>query len=84
MTTKERLIHELQQLGLSERQAQQIFQIAYDKEFSKGDYKVTWDRPASEYPDIAYPVLMHALKRHALEYVDKHCPLAWFRPLLEM
>lgn len=41
-----------------------------------------WRRDISEYPTPMIATLWASAKRIALEYIDAHLPLAWFRPLL--
>lgn len=81
MTTKERLLKfELIDNGMFPEQAEQVFQQALPKLQPNG-YQVTWDRPASEYPDPFYAVLAMILKPIALEWIDANLPKAWFRPM---
>lgn len=79
-TTKQRCLNFLIQRGMFDSQAEQVLERA-KPDIEVGGYQMTWDRPASEYPDVLYAVIGLILKRHALEWIDEHAPLAWFRPM---
>lgn len=40
-----------------------------------------WHDDIEGYSPQMVNVLWFTVKRHALEYIDEHCPQAWFRPL---
>lgn len=48
-------------------------QIGYDG--------VTFDRPASEYPEFFYTMLWIQLKPVVLKWLDRNHPEAWFKPV---
>jgi hypothetical protein len=45
------------------------------------NYRVTWDRPADEYPDVVYNAMWLHVKDVALKWIDENAPQAWFRPM---
>ena len=82
MTTKERILKSLTDRGLSTGEAEQRFTATLPEvEQAVQSYRVTWDRPASEYPDPFYAVIGMYFDRKAVEFIDANCPMAWFRPL---
>ena len=42
-----------------------------------------WNDDAEGYPPIVFAALLLSIKKHALEYIKKNCPNAWFRNLFE-
>lgn len=42
-----------------------------------------WSDQVEGYPPPMKAVLWFTVRTHALEYIDKECPKAWFRPLFE-
>ena len=70
--------------GMFESQAEQVMEIAKPKLDSiLEDYNFTWDRPASEYPDVIYNVVYASLKPIALEWIEENAPQAWFKPMFQ-
>lgn len=47
------------------------------------NYNFTWDRPAQEYPDTIYGLILSMTKPEILKWIDKNCPKAWFRPMFD-
>lgn len=84
MTTKEKFAQMLMDRGMFESQANAVMDI-FVPEFDavNAGYRVTWERPASEYPDAFYAVGFFTLKRAALQWIDENLPQAWFRALFE-
>lgn len=81
MTVKEKLLQFfLIDNGMFPQQAERVFQYALPK-LAPDDYNVTWNRPASDYPDAMYAVWGMTLKPIALEWIDANIPQAWFRPM---
>lgn len=80
MTTKEKLIDWLVNNGLSQDEAETVFERA-KPEIERDNYRVTWNGPASAYPPALYVVWIMIIKRVALAYIDETCPQAWFRPM---
>lgn len=49
---------------------------------AEGESAITWDRPAEEYPQALYIVLIIThLERRVVEWADKHLPMAWWKPM---
>lgn len=80
MTTKEKLIAWMVGNGMFEDQAQEVFNLVRPALEIDG-YRITWDRPAEEYPNAMYAVWILTLKPIALAWIDENCPMAWFRPM---
>jgi hypothetical protein len=55
MTTKERFLKLLTDRGLWPDEAEAVLELG-KPDLERGGYRVTWDRPASEYPDAMYAV----------------------------
>lgn len=84
MTTLERLVNMLTERGMSESQAAEVmkdFIPAMNKE--SGEYRITWERPEHEYPDIMYSLWFQQLKVYALNWLNENKPQAWFKPMFE-
>lgn len=70
-------------MGVFESQATKIMDLAVPR-FDEllPQYRVTWDRPAHEYPDAFFDVgFAIVVKPAALEWIDANLPMAWFRGL---
>jgi len=80
MTTKDRFHKMLTDSGMFDRQADEVIEL-FITDFNEvnSGYRVTWDRPASEYPDAFYAVGFMWLKKTAMRWIDEHLPQAWFR-----
>lgn len=84
MTTKERLKKMLTDYGMFDNQADEVLAEAIPQiESLILNYRIIWDRPASEYPDVVYNVMWLTLCDAALKWIDKNAPQAWFRPTFE-
>jgi hypothetical protein len=82
MNTLEKFEQMLVDNGMSENQAKQVMHLAIPEiDKLSGIYKITWDRPASEYPESIYRVLWITIKQVAIKWIDKNLPAAWFRPM---
>lgn len=82
MTVKEKLIDMLVNSGMSEIQAEDVLELAKPTLEKAGQgYKLTFDRPASEYPSALYPLLFGVIKPVALKWIDDNKPQAWFREM---
>ncbi|MFH1677785.1 MAG: hypothetical protein ABH888_03170 [Patescibacteria group bacterium] len=82
MTTKEKLRKMLTDRGMSDNQADEVLKEAIPQiEGLTPGYKITWDRPASEYPDVVYNVLWLSLCDAAKKWIDANAPEAWYRPM---
>jgi hypothetical protein len=82
VTTKEKLTKMLVDNGMFDDQAKKVMEVAIPRiEALTPDYKITWDRPAEEYPDPVYAAIWLHLRGIALEWIDENIPKAWFRPM---
>lgn len=70
----------LTDLGMWPHEAKAVLELA-KPDIEVGGYKMAWGRPASEYPVQLYAAIAMILKRIGLEYIDEHCPQAWYRPM---
>jgi hypothetical protein len=80
MTTKERFLKMITDNGVFDDQAEKMMQSVIE-EFNADSYKVTWDRPASEYPDAFYIVCFMRIKPIIVKWIDANIPQAWFRAM---
>lgn len=73
----------LYEMGVFESQAIAIMDLAIPRfDEALPNYKITRDRPASEYPDAFYNVgFSIVVKKAAIEWIDANTPRAWFRAL---
>lgn len=81
MTVKQQFEQTLFNMGLFEDQASQIMELAMPR-FAEllPQYSVTWDRPASEYPEAFYNVAFQfVVRKAAVEWIDTNLPNAWYR-----
>ena len=70
--------------GMSDGQADDVLKDAIPQiESLTENYRVTWDRPASEYPDVIYNAMWLHLSNATLKWIDENAPQAWFRPMFE-
>lgn len=48
-------------------------------------YRITWNRPAGEYPDAFYGtlILTQGIKRHVFDWANEHKPLAFWKPMFD-
>lgn len=82
MTTREKLESMLVNNGMFESQAKEVIDIAIPELNNiLDDYKFTFDRPASEYPNVIYTLLFMHIKPIALNWIEKNCPMAWYKPM---
>jgi hypothetical protein len=82
MTVKDRLKKMIEANGPSEQQSEAIMEIAMPELDKKArDYTITFDSPASDYPDLFYTIWYSAIKPIALQWIDENKPQAWFRDM---
>lgn len=82
MNTYNKLKAYLTERGMSDEQAESVmkdFVPAMNRE--AGEYHITWDRPASEYPDIMFSLWIKQLQVYALNWLNENKPQAWFKPM---
>jgi hypothetical protein len=78
LTTQGKFEKMLCEYGLSEKQASEIMEFVKPKIDSIDDYRMTWHRPASEYPDAIYAVVFMLMKPMVVEWAEKNIPGAWW------
>jgi hypothetical protein len=84
MTTRRKLEDSLFKLGMFKEQAHDVVKIAMpeiDKQMN--DYRVTWERPASEYPDVFHKILLFKAKPFAFKWYEDNLPNAWNKDLFK-
>lgn len=82
MTVREKLESMLISNGMFESQAKEVIDLSISKlnDLIQG-YRINFDSPSSDYPDIAYVMWFKEIKPIALKWIDSNIPLAWFRPM---
>ena len=82
MTVREKSQGMLVNKGMFETQAKEVMDIA-EPELNKlvNDYKITFDRPADEYPSVIYTILFMAIRPIALKWIEENIPMAWYKPM---
>lgn len=84
MTTKEKLKDMLVQNGMFESQAEKVLEIAIPKiEAATPEYRVTWNRPANEYPESVYKIMWTYARAAAKDWIAENAPKAWYRPIFD-
>lgn len=84
MTTREKLESNLVNKGLMPFQAKEIMNLAIPRlDEVVPEYKTTWNRPFDEYPAAMYAVWQIEVNKVALEWIEMHCPNAWFKPMFQ-
>lgn len=84
MTTKEKLIQSLINHGMFNSQALKVVDYAIPELKHLEDFhSITWDRPASEYPNVLHGILFSAIKPFALKWIEDNLPKAWFKPMFQ-
>jgi len=82
MNTRQKFEQMLFERGMFENQAKEVMDLAIPVcDATAPDYKITWDRPAEEYPDPFYSVVFLSIKPVALKYIEEKCPMAWFKAM---
>ena len=86
MTTRQKFEQMLYDMGIFESTAEQIMDFAIAQiDSQKTDsypYKITWDRPASEYPQEVYNVVFEIkIKPQVFAWAEENMPLAWWKPM---
>ena len=82
MTTRQKFEEMLYNMGVFESDASDIMDLAIPMIAEMlPQYNVTWDRPATEYPDAFYNVVFSTVKRAALQWIDANKPQVWFRAM---
>jgi len=66
--------------GMFDTQAADVIETMKADEDNKS-MQDRWDTMVEDYTDIFMVILLDSAKQKGLEYIDAHCPHAWFRPL---
>lgn len=82
MTIREWLIRELVSCGFFETQAEEIV-AKHIRECTDASKNERWEDQEDNYLQILLRLLFQGLFVDALEYIDKNCPEAWFRPVFD-
>ena len=80
MTVKEKCLMFLIENGMFPAQAEAVFQQALPH-LVPPEYRMIWEQPAEEYPQIIYAGWSIILTHYALIWIDTNLPQAWFRPM---
>lgn len=82
MTVKEKIIKMLTDRLLSDRQAESIMESAMPHvDHLIKDYKMTWNSPADQYPNLMYGTLWMVIKPIAYKWIDRNLPEAFFKSM---
>ncbi len=84
MTTRDKLKNLLIDNGMFEGDAETVLTIAIPEiEKLVPNYRITWDRPAEEYPTTMYSMWWMTTKPIALKWINENQPNAWFKVMFE-
>lgn len=78
-TIEQKLLTFLTDNGLWPAEAKAVLEAARPQIERSG--RITWHRPADEYPVPFYAVMFLILRRVALEWIDANKPLHFARPM---
>lgn len=78
MTFNEMMNQYLQDNGMFESQAEAVIDLAQGHEIFEA-MKNNLNKDMAEYSGVFERLCIHSLKVVAIEYIDKECPMAWFR-----
>ena len=81
MTIQNSIKNRLVDSGMFSDQADQVIQAMKDDE-ANGAMSSRWNDDESGYP-VQIMALVFSAKRHAIEWIDANCPMAWYRPMFE-
>ena len=86
MTTQEKVESMLIDLGMFERHAKDVMEKAkpqIDEVMKNINYRITWDRPASEYPEVLFTMVFDAVKPFAYAWYEENLPEAWNKDMFK-
>jgi len=88
MTTRQKFEQMLYNMGIFKQDVTQIMDFAIEEidmvRTPDGPYKITWNRPADEYPEQFYNVIFTVeIKPQVFAWAEKNMPLAWWKPLFD-
>jgi hypothetical protein len=68
--------------GMFEGQAKEVMAIVMADEANEAMAE-RWNDDEEGYPEQLFDVIWFSIKGTALEYIEKNCPMAWFKPMFE-
>lgn len=82
-TTRQKFEKMLTDRGMFESQASKVMDIAAEKlKEDLPNYRITWQRPSSEYDDVFYTSFFATrIKGIAAKWIDDNLPQAWFKEM---
>lgn len=80
MTFEQKIVEMLIGNGLFADQAREIIDLA-KLDRSLVSMEKRWSEDVADFPDTVLVGAWLSVQDVALEWIDEHCPLAWFRPL---
>lgn len=80
MTFEEIMRKNLKNRGMCDTQINEIMVAVKTAEENQSMLN-RWCDNVSDYPDMMANVVWISVKRHALEWIEKNLPLAWFKPM---
>jgi hypothetical protein len=86
MTTRQKFEQMLYDMGIFETQAKEIMDFAIEEidllRTPEDPYQITWNRPASEYPEAFYNVVFGVkIKPQVFAWANENMPMAWWKPM---
>ena len=65
-----------------EKQAKEVIELSIQKlNELADDYKITFENPSNQSPDMIYNLWYITIKQIALKWIDDNKPMAWFREM---
>jgi hypothetical protein len=84
MTTAEKIINKLHNLGMFENQAKYVLELSKPKlKEQLPEYNIRWDRPADEYPEALIDLIFIRVKPVAYQWYEDNLPEAWNKSLFQ-
>ena len=80
MTVEQFLLGHLTSSGMFESQATATLQLLKDEPNDRALAEVL-GKSVDDYPTAFKAVAIMTVNRHAVRYIDRNCPQAWFRPM---
>ena len=80
MTFREKAIEMLTSRGMFDAQAEAVVERVVADE-ANAPMRDRWDDDVAGYPEPMLAVLWFTVRTNAVEWIDEHCPKAWYRPM---
>lgn len=75
-----KMLNLLMKNGMFQSQANEVMKmVCSSNEFA--EMATRWTDRASDYPENLQHLIWSMIRRVALTYIERECPLAWFRPM---